>query len=247
MDALPQAGQAEAGAGRGEAVGRRGRGGGVEDAQPDLRLVVADPDDHVRARRVLPHVPQRPARYPVDRPPDHGGGERGVALLDELGGSADGRRFADQLGQARDRQGLVILGRRPQNADQVTQLIQGLDIRGTEFLRRLPGGLVGRGDAERPRLQHHQAYPVRHDVVPPTAQLVLFPLLFLSGTYLPIHSQVLNQVTGWLPIRPFNEALTGPLSRHAGADWRHLAVLAAWGVIGAIVAVRRFRWDPRPE
>jgi len=54
-------------------------------------------------------------------------------------------------------------------------------------------------------------------------------------------------VTGWLPIRPFNEALTGPLSRHAGADWRHLAVLAAWGVIGAIVAVRRFRWDPRPE
>ena len=39
----------------------------------------------------------------------------------------------------------------------------------------------------------------------------------------------------------------GPLSRHAGADWRHLAVLAAWGVIGAIVAVRRFGWDPRPE
>ena len=85
------------------------------------------------------------------------------------------------------------------------------------------------------------------EAAPAVAQLVLFPLLFLSGTYLPIHSQLLNQVTGWLPIRPFNEALTGPLSRHAGADWRHLAVLAAWGVIGAIVAVRRFRWDPRPE
>jgi ABC-2 type transport system permease protein len=24
-------------------------------------------------------------------------------------------------------------------------------------------------------------------------------------------------------------------------------VLAAWGGVGAIVAVRRFRWDPRPE
>jgi ABC-2 type transport system permease protein len=24
-------------------------------------------------------------------------------------------------------------------------------------------------------------------------------------------------------------------------------VLAAWGVVGAGVAVRRFRWDPRPE
>jgi ABC-2 type transport system permease protein len=85
------------------------------------------------------------------------------------------------------------------------------------------------------------------EAAPAVAQLVLFPLLFLSGTYLPIHSALLNRVTGWLPVRPFNEALTGPLSRHAGADWRHLAVLAAWGVAGAVVAVRRFRWNPRPE
>jgi ABC-2 type transport system permease protein len=85
------------------------------------------------------------------------------------------------------------------------------------------------------------------EAAPAVTQLVLFPLLFLSGTYLPISSQLLNRVTGWLPIRPFNEALTGPLSRHTGTDWPHLAVLAAWGVIGATVAVRRFRWDPRPE
>jgi ABC-2 type transport system permease protein len=85
------------------------------------------------------------------------------------------------------------------------------------------------------------------EAAPAVAQLVLFPLLFLSGTYLPIHSQLLNRIAGWLPVRPFNEALTGPLSRHTGADWRHLAVLAAWGVVGAVVAIRRFRWDPRPE
>jgi ABC-2 type transport system permease protein len=47
--------------------------------------------------------------------------------------------------------------------------------------------------------------------------------------------------------RPFNEALTWPLAQHAGADWPHLAVLAAWGIVGGVVAVRRFRWDPRPE
>jgi ABC-2 type transport system permease protein len=85
------------------------------------------------------------------------------------------------------------------------------------------------------------------EAAPAVAQFVLFPLLFLSGTYMPIHSTLLVRITGWLPVRPFNEALTGPLSRHAGADWRELAILAAWGVIGAIVAVRRFRWDPRPE
>ena len=85
------------------------------------------------------------------------------------------------------------------------------------------------------------------EAAPAVAQLVLFPLLFLSGTYMPIHAQLLNRVAGWLPVRPFNEALTGALSRHTDTDWRHLAVLAAWGALAAIVAVRRFRWDPRPE
>jgi ABC-2 type transport system permease protein len=85
------------------------------------------------------------------------------------------------------------------------------------------------------------------EAAPAVAQLVLFPLMFISGTYLPIHSVLLNRVAGWLPVRPFNQALTGPFAEHSGADWRHLAVLAAWGAAGAIVAIRRFRWDPRPE
>ena len=85
------------------------------------------------------------------------------------------------------------------------------------------------------------------EAAPAVAQLVLFPLMFISGTYMPIHSTLLNRVSGWLPVRPFNEALTGPFALHTGADWGHLAVLAAWGGLGAIVAIRRFRWDPRPE
>jgi ABC-2 type transport system permease protein len=85
------------------------------------------------------------------------------------------------------------------------------------------------------------------EAAPAVAQLVLFPLLFLSGTYLPIHSAVLNQVAGWLPVRPFNEALMAPFAENAISDWRHLLVLAAWGCAGAVIAIRRFRWDPRPE
>jgi ABC-2 type transport system permease protein len=85
------------------------------------------------------------------------------------------------------------------------------------------------------------------EAAPAVAQLVLFPLLFVSGTYLPIHSVLLNRVAGWLPVRPFNEALMGPFARHTGADWRHLAVLAAWGCAGTAVAIWRFRWNPRPE
>lgn len=84
------------------------------------------------------------------------------------------------------------------------------------------------------------------DAAPAVAQLVLFPLLFISGTYTPIYVPALERVTAWLPVRPFNEALTSVLVEHGGTDWRQLGVLAAWGAVGAIVAVRRFRWVPKP-
>ncbi|MBC6470218.1 ABC transporter permease [Actinomadura alba] len=85
------------------------------------------------------------------------------------------------------------------------------------------------------------------EAAPSVVQVILFPLVFISGTYFPIHSGVLNRISGALPVRPFNEALLGPFAQHTGFDWRNLGVLLAWGAVGAMVAVRRFRWDPRPE
>lgn len=85
------------------------------------------------------------------------------------------------------------------------------------------------------------------DAAPAVVQFILFPLVFVSGTYFPIHSAVLNGIAGALPVRPFNEALIGPFGHHTGFDWPHLGVLLAWGTAGAIVAINRFRWDPRPE
>lgn len=85
------------------------------------------------------------------------------------------------------------------------------------------------------------------EAAPAVVQFILFPLVFISGTYFPIHSTVLNNIADVLPVRPFNEALIGPFAQDTGFDWNHLAVLLAWGVVGGFVAVRRFRWDPRPE
>ena len=85
------------------------------------------------------------------------------------------------------------------------------------------------------------------EAAPAVVQLILFPLLFLSGTYLPIHSQLLNRVAGLLPVRPLNQALLGPFAQHSGVNWHSLAVLAAWGAVGTLVAIRRFRWAPRPQ
>lgn len=85
------------------------------------------------------------------------------------------------------------------------------------------------------------------EAAPAVVQLVLFPLVFISGTYLPIHSGMLNSISGALPVRPFNDALLGALAHQSGFAWTNLGVLLIWGAAGAVVAIRRFRWDPRPE
>ena len=83
------------------------------------------------------------------------------------------------------------------------------------------------------------------DAAPAVVQFIQFPLVFISGSYFPIHSGVLNNIAGLLPMQPFNQALLGPFAQHTGFKWHQLGVLLAWGVAGASIAVRRFRWDPR--
>jgi ABC-2 type transport system permease protein len=86
------------------------------------------------------------------------------------------------------------------------------------------------------------------EAAPGVVQFILFPLTVLSGTYMPIHSDLLNGVAAALPVKPFNDALLSAFAPGStGFAWHNLAVLLVWGVAGAAVAVRRFRWDPRPE
>ncbi len=40
---------------------------------------------------------------------------------------------------------------------------------------------------------------------PAVVQIVMFPLLFISGTYVPIHSGTLSRISAALPVRPLNE------------------------------------------
>ncbi|MEU5535635.1 ABC transporter permease [Streptomyces sp. NPDC020362] len=86
------------------------------------------------------------------------------------------------------------------------------------------------------------------EAAPSVVQLVLFPLVFVSGTYMPIHSALLNAIAGALPVKPFNDALFRAFTTdRAGLPWRDYGVLLLWGTAGAVVAVRRFRWDQRAE
>jgi ABC-2 type transport system permease protein len=78
-------------------------------------------------------------------------------------------------------------------------------------------------------------------------QFVFFPLVFISGTYFQITSRFLDDLAGVFPVRPFNQALLNPFALDRGFAGHQLLVLAIWGVVGSFVAIRRFRWDPRPE
>ncbi len=88
------------------------------------------------------------------------------------------------------------------------------------------------------------------EAAPAITNVVIFPLYFLSGVLIPeteIPDGVLN-VSNIFPIRHFFEAFFAswnPATAGAGFEWGHLAVVAAWGVFGLVVAVRFFRWTPR--
>lgn len=79
--------------------------------------------------------------------------------------------------------------------------------------------------------------------------VVLLPMAFLSGTFGPTRSfpGVLKAVADVLPLTYLVDLLNavylgGEQVWEQGTD---LAVLAAWGVLAALVAVRSFGWEPR--
>ena len=59
-----------------------------------------------------------------------------------------------------------------------------------------------------------------------------------------------RKVADVFPVKPLYDAFLlafDPATRGSGIDWESLAVVAAWGVAGALVAIRTFRWSPRSQ
>jgi ABC-2 type transport system permease protein len=88
------------------------------------------------------------------------------------------------------------------------------------------------------------------EAAPAVANFTILPLVFVSDLFFP-----LDNAPGWLqavgavfPVKHFALAMEqafDPSVPGPGFGWDHLAVLALWGVAGLLVAVRRFRWEPR--
>jgi ABC-2 type transport system permease protein len=82
------------------------------------------------------------------------------------------------------------------------------------------------------------------------ANLITFPMLFLSGVFFSIDSAPswLRPITRALPLPYLVDALRQPMSlgHGFGAIWLDLLILAATFVLAMAIAVRFFRWDATP-
>ena len=87
------------------------------------------------------------------------------------------------------------------------------------------------------------------DAAPAIVNAVYLPLMFLSGTFFPISStSVLAKIASYFPVRPFVLLCTRAIDLRtsgSGFDLHQLGALALWGLVGVVVAVRRFSWVPR--
>jgi ABC-2 type transport system permease protein len=87
------------------------------------------------------------------------------------------------------------------------------------------------------------------DAAGPIVSIVFFVLLFLSGLWFPLKpGSGLAQFSSYFPVHHFIAAVFAPFDTQKGASpwaWHDLLVVALWGVAGAVVAVRRWKWAPR--
>jgi ABC-2 type transport system permease protein len=83
----------------------------------------------------------------------------------------------------------------------------------------------------------------------PVTSIVFFVLLFLAGLWFPLspHSG-LEKFSNYFPVLHFIKAVNAPFEFQPGVSpwaWHDLLIIALWGVVAVIVAVRKFKWAPR--
>ena len=79
--------------------------------------------------------------------------------------------------------------------------------------------------------------------------VIVLPMAFLSGSFGPTrhYPAVLRAIAAVLPLKYLLDLIKG-IYLHGQQIWDQpgaVAVLAAWGLFGMVVALRTFRWEPR--
>lgn len=87
------------------------------------------------------------------------------------------------------------------------------------------------------------------DSAGPVVNIIFFVFLFLSGLWFTMSAgSGLARFASWFPFRPFILAMFFPFDVRSGVSpwaWHDIGTVAIWGVVGVVVAARRFQWSPR--
>lgn len=91
--------------------------------------------------------------------------------------------------------------------------------------------------------------PPNADAAVPIVNGVFFPLAFLSGGFFPLSfGDAVDGVLAWLPGRLLMDLFTGAVATEGPVtDPRAALVLVAWGLLGAGLTLRWFRWASERE
>jgi len=88
------------------------------------------------------------------------------------------------------------------------------------------------------------------DSAGPTVMGIVFVLNAISGIWVPetLFPVWLRDIAQYLPIRPLASAMQAAVDPRLNGgrlwEWPDLLIVAVWGVIGTVVAIRRFSWSP---
>jgi ABC-2 type transport system permease protein len=85
------------------------------------------------------------------------------------------------------------------------------------------------------------------DAAGPVVNATILPLLFLSGIFIAFGNDTPSWILWVARIFPVRHFATGMQAGFLGTPfhWSDVAVVAAWGVAGLLLAIRFFRWEPR--
>ncbi|MBI5157395.1 MAG: ABC transporter permease [Acidimicrobiia bacterium] len=88
------------------------------------------------------------------------------------------------------------------------------------------------------------------DSAPAMANATILPLAFLSDVFIAIDDppEWLTAVGNFFPLRHFVQAFQDafhPLTESPAFRWEHLGVMATWAVVGTLLALKFFTWEPR--
>jgi ABC-2 type transport system permease protein len=87
------------------------------------------------------------------------------------------------------------------------------------------------------------------DAAPAVVNATILPVLFISNVFVQMEAapRWLDTVSHLLPVRHFADAMMELYASGAaaGVPWMEVGVIALWGVIGVVGALRFFSWEPR--